>query len=161
MSNVNEYGCLMLRTFLPETIKNKLPEIDLDDVSDDGIEKQHHITLLYGLHESVSWKECKNKLENFDPISDVKLTNITFFDNDDADVLICEVESETLHKMNKKLKTLPHQETFPEYKPHMTIAYLKKGCGEKYTREINISFKKLDTLIYSEVDGTKIYWFLK
>jgi 2'-5' RNA ligase len=34
--------------------------------------------------------------------------------------------------INEKLSILPHTTDFPDYNPHITIAYVKKGKGKKY-----------------------------
>jgi GNAT superfamily N-acetyltransferase len=48
------------------------------------------------------------------------------------DVLKVTVVGWKLHDLNRKLKAVEHTDTFPEYRPHMTVAYLKPGTGHKY-----------------------------
>jgi 2'-5' RNA ligase len=65
---------------------------------------------------------------------EVKLTNVSIFDNDDYDVLKIEVESDALNKLNQAISdNLDCTDTHPTYNPHVTVAYLKKGRGKKYT----------------------------
>jgi hypothetical protein len=42
------------------------------------------------------------------------------------------VESEDLKRLNAKNRKLPNGNEFPEYRPHLTVAYVKKGEGKKY-----------------------------
>ena len=66
-------------------------------------------------------------------------------------------------KMNFKLSQLPYEKTFPSYEPHCTIAYVKKGMGEKY-KNVNINIPNeliLDNAYYSSPDGIKISIELK
>lgn len=44
--------------------------------------------------------------------------------------------------INKKLKELDYKNDYPDYTPHITLAYVKSGEGEKY--------------ITNEYDGMKI-----
>jgi len=56
-----------------------------------------------------------------------------FVNNDEYDVVIVKIESKDLEKLHRKIKedlkvTLTHD----EYKPHCTVAYVKKGEARKY-----------------------------
>jgi hypothetical protein len=72
-------------------------------------------------------------------------------------VLKLDVDCDVLHKVNKELSKLPHTTEYPNYKPHVTIAYLKPGLGKKY---LNIGLKDLYAkpigIEYSLPDGSKI-----
>lgn len=50
---------------------------------------------------------------------------------------IDEGENKFLHKSNEELKKLPYTSNFPDYHPHCTIAYIKKGLGDKYINQLN------------------------
>jgi 2'-5' RNA ligase len=64
---------------------------------------------------------------------EIKISGISLFKNPDFDVVKFDVvKSETLSKANELMKELPNTSTFPEYHPHITIAYLTKDSGEKY-----------------------------
>lgn len=158
MSDKNEYGCLMLRV-TDEQLKDIVPNIPENELHEEGLDKQSHVTILYGLHEEVSWKECKEQIGNIGGIDDIVVNDISIFDNDEYDVLKFSVSSPTLHKLNGIMKKLPHQETFPVYKPHITIGYLKKGEGKKYIQDdIDLKLKPCKTLFFSNVDKQKYYW---
>jgi len=79
------------------------------------------------------------------------LGKMSVFENDKYDVLKVDVTGESLHDLNGKLSELPNEQTFPEYKPHLTIAYLKKGEGAKYAGDPRFEGQKLsfDTLTFS------------
>ena len=72
-------------------------------------------------------------------LSDYKviLTDISVFECDDYDVLKCSAQSYKLYETNEKIcdKFDTHSE-HKEYKPHVTIAYLKSGMAHKYAKEI-------------------------
>jgi len=134
-----EYGCLMLKFEMPnwESFIENL--IDKDDIYNDasgafGLEKEPHVTVLFGLHDYVKTDDFKNILI---PIRHIKCkTNkITYFENPEYDVVKFDIEGNYLHKLNKDLRDSVHYTTsFPEYHPHMTISYLKPGTGKKYKK---------------------------
>jgi hypothetical protein len=61
------------------------------------------------------------------------------------------VKTPELEALNKELSKLPNQNTFPDYKPHLTLAYLKKGEAAKYVGDARFEGKKLtfDSLTFS------------
>lgn len=161
-----DYGCVMLYFTFPQ-IKDIHTEIDENDlyVEDEdrtfGLEDEPHCTLLYGLHKEVSVDEIKETVANF-KFDELKLHNASLFENQ-YDVLKFDVgyvnkDENFLHDCNKALCELPHTNSFPDYHPHMTIAYIKKGMGQKYVD----MFKKLEYnvkpeyIVYSQANGDKI-----
>lgn len=94
-----------------------------------GRETELHVTLLYGLHDTNP-NGIKKFFENQKPF-EIHLKNITKFKNEIFDVLKIDVESKEILEINsllrKKFKcTIKHN----IYKPHITIAYLKKDHCE-------------------------------
>lgn len=158
-------GCVMLYFNFPDI--KKIHEIiskeDLYEKDDDrtfGLEDEPHITLLYGLENTVTTNEVKSIIDNvsFGPC---KLHNASLFENE-YDVLKFDVGyvnkgDSFLHKCNTSLSTLPYQNDYPKYHPHMTIAYLKKGLGKKYVDMLNQNEYILSPThgIFSQPDGTK------
>jgi 2'-5' RNA ligase len=164
----HRYGCVMLFFNFPylNKIQDAINPDDLYEESDDdsfGLEPSAHVTLLFGLHKEVSNEDVKQSLKDI-IFDDCKLFNLSFFENEKYDVLNFEVGYATrggafLSKANKELKKLPYTSEFPDYNPHMTIAYLKPGMGKKYVDKL----KRLDdyTLtpkecIYSKTDKSKV-----
>lgn len=167
----NDYGCVMV--FLKvkskdwESIQNIIDEDDLylgdKDESGFGRESDPHITILFGIHADVPDADVESFIDEIKtPI--IKLKKSSSFTNEKFDVLKFDIESEDLHKLNEKFKKLPHTDTFPEYHPHATIAYLKKGKAAKYIKIINdmkLIDVKPDKIVYSKVDGSKKEYKLK
>lgn len=159
-----EYGAVMLNIAFPkQSIHSKISESDLYEEEGDrtyGIEDEPHITLLFGLHSDQikdnNIKECISKFT----FPELALHNASLFENEKYDVLKFDVidKTKTLNKCNKALKLFPYTNDFPEYHPHCTIAYIKKGLGSKYVK----IFKKLKFIIEPEIcvylkpDGTKL-----
>lgn len=165
---VYEYGCVMAGLYMPNHLE-LLQQIDTNDVylygdKRYGLEHDPHITVLYGLHSNeIKDSEITKLIRTFNIIKDIKLTGISCFETDEYDVLKFDVESETLVKMNSEFKKFPYTSSYPKYHPHLTIAYLNKGCGAKYhdTLEYDNDVLESHTLIYSKPNSEKLYYFLK
>lgn len=168
--NQYEYGCVMLYSDFPSEIiklQDAINPNDLYTASDNGgygLETEAHCTLLYGLHDDVKLDEVKNIIDGC-KFGDLRATGPSLFENEKFDVLKYDVTYPTrggafLHKCNKQLATLPNTQTFPDYHPHMTIAYLKPGMGQKYV-EMFKKYKmdkfdiKSNYVVYSESNGIK------
>jgi hypothetical protein len=155
-----DYGCVMLYFDFPEI--NKIHDvIDPEDIYYEegdrsfGLEDEPHTTLLYGLHEEVGLNEIKEVLNEFE-FSPCTIYNVSLFEND-YDVLKFDVKGENLHEANAELKQFPYTSNFPNYHPHLTIGYLKKGTGQKYTKILNdLEYELIPRyVVYSMPDGSK------
>lgn len=122
-----------------------------------GREDEMHITILYGIHAENS-DVIRDILEDSGPI-EVELGKIDVFTNPfKFDVVMIEVNSDDLCRLNEKLqKSVKHTSKYPTYKPHVTIAYVKKGKGWKHHGlDIwNGTQFTSDYAIFSSKDGTK------
>ena len=161
-----DYGCVMLFFKLKEMnkIHKSIEKEDLYEVKGDdtyGLSTEPHITLLFGLHKGVTTEDVISVLDNI-KFGECEIYKPSLFENDLFDVLKFNVRytedgNRFLHQANKELKEFPFTSNYPDYKPHMTIAYLKKGKGKKYKG----SFKELsyviepDYAVYSKPDKTK------
>lgn len=96
-----------------------------------GRETVPHVTVLYGIHE-YDPKAVADLVRHRQPVR-VRFGAVSCFDADDYDVLKVEVSSSQLHSLHEHLKArLDNSYKFPDYHPHLTIAYLKKGKGKEY-----------------------------
>jgi 2'-5' RNA ligase len=148
-----DYGCVMLSLESPE-LKEISNFINKNDLHEYGIENEYHVTLLYGIHQEVSTSKVFNICAQF-KYPKLRLHNLSLFKNDGFDVLKLEVDCDILHKVNKELTKLPHTTQYPNYIPHVTIAYLKPGLGDKYL-SLNFTecYAKPTEIEYSHPDGS-------
>lgn len=155
-----EYGCVMLyldfdNTPLTSTIADK--DVYNDDSNRYGKEEEPHVTLLYGLHSTVTPQIIQQILDRIH-FGDINLTNPSLFQNSDYDVLKFDAAGEGLKSANEVLMKLPNSNEYPNYHPHMTVAYLNKGtAGNEYVKKfMNVQFKVTPIFaIYSVPSGKK------
>lgn len=157
--NMYDYGCVMLYVKVP-FISNIQNEIDQDDLYEPdneryGLEKEQHITVLYGLHKEVTDQQIREMFSGFSKREfDIKVNAIDCFFNKEYDVLKMSVESDKLRELNKIARSLPHTNEYPDYKPHITIAYLKPGRGKKYMiKDLNKRITDVVGFVYSKSNG--------
>lgn len=160
-----DYGCVLFLLKIKEwkSIIGKIDEDDVYLVEDDdsyGIETKPHLTLLYGLHEEVTKSDVKSVVDKFkDEDIIIEVDGISIFENKDFDVVKFDVKkTPILNKMNKELKKFPFTSDYPDYHPHITVAYVKKGRGKKYIdKNFNLEFKATK-LEYSRVNDKNYYF---
>lgn len=153
------------------------PPVDLGDditawgrkhVSDDDIyvslqdftygrEDEIHVTVLYGIH-SEHPDQLRTLLAGEKPVH-AQLGEVRVFSNAfKFDVLVVEVFSQDLIRLNKKLtKHMSYTNKYETYNPHLTIAYVKKGKGWKFSGYARWKGRKFvcDYVVFSSKNGTK------
>lgn len=163
----HEFGCAMLYFDFPQ-MKDIHNQIDKNDIYVDpedpsfGLESEPHCTLLFGLHPEVTTEDVTKVIDGHDLDQIFLAHNISTFDNPNYDILKFDIGykirgGNILGKINNQLRTFPHTNDFPDYHPHMTIAYLNKGEGQKYVDKFKGNQFNLNPsyAVYSKPDGTK------
>lgn len=94
-------------------------------VAKDGM----HCTLLFGLLDNVTKDMVETVLKGWE-VPKLQITNISKFDSKDGEDYYCvigEIDiTPELTEGHDRLEFLPHVNTFPGYKAHITLAYIKK-----------------------------------
>jgi hypothetical protein len=143
--------------------KSLIPESELYTDPEDpsfGREDKPHVTVKYGLHTNDG-KEVSKILAGEKPF-EAKLGKITIFpggEDTPYDVVKADVESPELHKLNKLIADSTEvTDTHPEYKPHVTLAYVKKGEGEKYVGRTDLEGTPfpVNSIMFSAKDGNTL-----
>jgi len=111
---------------------------------------------LYGLHEGVSTDEVVAVLDKYS-FPELDAHNASLFENEKYDVLKFDIAGKSIHEANADLKQYPFTSDFPDYHPHMTIAYLKPGKGKRWANMLDgHRFKLRPThAVYSKPSGEK------
>jgi len=163
MSN-GRYDYSSVQANLPKHLADRIIQWGDDNIKEEDIipdpygrETEIHVTLLYGIHanKSEEVKRIINKKKRFK----IKLGKISIFDtNDKFDVIKIEAESRQLYEIHDDLKNkIDNSEPYPKYRPHVTIAYIKKGKCKNLTG--NLVFANQDWLVkeiaFSEKNGDR------
>jgi 2'-5' RNA ligase len=87
----------------------------------------------------------------------VQIDGVSLFENPEFDVVKLDViKTSNLEEINKRLSELPNSNQFPEYKPHITLAYIKKGSGQKYIdSSYKYQIKNISKIVYSRPDNSE------
>lgn len=132
----------------------KIPDSEL---AADGREDHPHITVKFGLHADHPSRNLKALVNGFGPIQ-AKLGKTSLFENPDADVVKAEVVSHDLHRLHKKIAASEkNTETHDDYRPHVTVAYVKPGHGKKYAGDDALAGHPatFDHVVFSAKDRSK------
>ena len=89
-----------------------------------------HTTVLYGLHQAGA-DQVLTEIVRETPAFVCRIQPISLFRSEGYDVVKMGVISPELHALNARLRTLPCTNSFPTYNPHITIAYVRSGAGDK------------------------------
>lgn len=156
-------GCLMGYFDIDPDYYTGFVNIDLEDIYNNeeneyGIEIEPHVTVLYGLHDNEINEDDIVKLFTLIKPFKVEFNNISLFENEKFDVLKFDINDEYLKIVNSIVESkFPNTQSFPEYHPHCTIAYLKPGTGKKYVTELNEKVEMYITnWVYSQSNSRKI-----
>lgn len=159
-------GCVMayLDDLIPEIkeMQSKIEEGELYEEEGDrtfGMEDEPHVTVLYGIHsDEVEDDKVLELVDKMDWKKPISIGKPSLFENEKYDVLKLEAKADWLNEANKKLcESLPYSSDFPEYKAHVTIAYLKPGTGKKVVERIgDFSTEAVpNKMVYSLPSGDK------
>lgn len=98
-------------------------------------EDNAHVTLLFGIHPSPDYEQSVHlALDGWD-IPSIFIEDVGFFPSriegqDYVAVVAHVVKTAPLLAGRNRLTVLRHTDAYPEYKPHVTLAYLK-GSADK------------------------------
>lgn len=163
-----------LRQMIPdECVYREKPQIECslhgevkyleDDPEEEyGLEYYPHVTVLYGLTQDEDSENVKKICAQTKPF-EIEFGEISSFRNhDDFDVLKVDIISPELHDLSGKIRQLPNENKYPEYCPHMTLGYVKKGTCKEIEGKCPITGKKFlaDKLTWSDRGGDKLPFFL-
>ena len=126
-----------------------------------GAETESHLSILYGLYPNTTAQQCREKLSPwFGNLVEVELdeNGTSIFENEDRpyDVVKIDVKmSKELKAMNSALMELPFENDFPDFKAHITLAYVKKGLGKNYVGLKVPKTATISKIVLSNPDGKR------
>ena len=160
----NRLGCVMVFLYIDkdkwDELQDSIKEEDLylpEGETGYGKEKDPHVTILYGLDADIPDEDIEKEIKQITP-PEIKLGKVSSFENDKFDVLKIDIVSDDLHELNKKFKEFPFKSDYPDYIPHLTLAYTNKGAAKKYIDKLNSVGEiavKPTKIVYSKANGEK------
>lgn len=125
-----------------------------------GYEQEEHCTVFYGLNNDSDLFIIKRFVnDNYPQPFILKTSHLHIFENveeGECDCLVLKCQPcKELEMINQWIKQMfPNTQTYNEYVPHITLAYIKKGtCKEFLNKSINIEFQcSVKDFIYSGHD---------
>lgn len=130
-------GCLMavIRPTEAAPVVNWTTEtLAAEDLSGQGVETMPHVTVRFGFRPEADVERLKEILSEFAPVR-FTLKEIKRFEGVNGgteDCVVVEVESEDLQRLRKEIDSQfsdsLDEPTHKEYKPHMTLAYVRSGA---------------------------------
>lgn len=100
-----------------------------------GKEDKPHITILYGIKEQLpNIPKIQQVIQNHPGMNRVKWLGLSKFEAKEWDVLIIRVESSEGVELFRDFNNIypDNANSFPDYEPHTTLAYVQKGRADKY-----------------------------
>lgn len=129
---------------------------------EEGLSLIPHVTILYGLDKDSDFFNIYSFVKEYlkNNTLEFSIGKIKRFDNNELfDVLYLEVISSDLKNLNFSLRKFSNNNKYPEYKSHITLAYVQKGTekqlDETITSLTNKSFK-INKLEFGHKEGTCI-----
>jgi len=155
---ITEGHCIMAdvpqKESMLEFIKKIPNECVYEEVGENyGKEANPHVTVMYGL-SPIEETRVKNLLNKVPKKIVAELGKISKFENVDTpyDVLKIEVRSPHLSKIHEMIrKNFENNYKWPNYSPHVTLAYVKKGTCNEYVGNKTFEGMKVmfETFMYS------------
>lgn len=140
--DLNKLGCIMLdidasgvadgaKDVIPKELLYTSPDEDKYWIKGFVAEDNAHVTLLYGLLQpGMALKKHVDTLLKDATPDEVEIDNIGFFASPESEdeeywTIVAHIKpTAALKEANERLRMLPHIETYPRFKPHMTLAYI-------------------------------------
>jgi hypothetical protein len=147
------------KLLLKEAMKIKSKDLFYSADGPHGRETIPHVTVKYGIHTDYPI-EVERLFEGIDEI-EFEFDKISLFEpGDKYDVVKIEIKDiKNLRKLNKRISSkLECTDTFKEYNPHCTLAYVKAGTGKNYVGKSLLTGKryKASEIFFSGKEGNEV-----
>ncbi len=168
-------GCLM--AMFPKEVCEKINKFNNKIISEKilykegsefGRETEGHVTIRYGFTKDLNELEIRQLLKGQKSFM-VELYGLDKFAGQPNelkgnppkpyDVIYLKARSSILNKLNEATKVFPNQQSFNEYHPHYTLAYVKPNSFSFIREGMNIRVL-IDKICYSSISGIKSYYQL-
>ena len=145
-----DLGCLMLDTEKPygDLDVNPADEYKPNDPTMkyvNGLNKDWHVTVKYGLLENVRKRHVDQVIEGMPFPTALSVVEYVVFpgSNGEYEYVLAKVDDARLRDLNKQLHVLPNVDTFVDYMPHITVGYFRPGWFEENKHQLLVPGNKL------------------
>lgn len=148
---VYSYSCVMCNLTDPillNKIKHIVDSIPNGVLAEDGKEYESHVTALYGIHTN-DVEEIKAKMVDCKAPVKFKFKGLSLFENEYFDVLKFDIESDDLTNLNNKLSELENSNSYKDYHPHLTIAYVQSGMGKQFLQQTELDGIETESSLFT------------
>lgn len=129
-----------------------------------GLQVKSHVTLLYGLlpvyRDRQQYEDSVNEVLSGWAPSPVEIAYVDRFPSPYEDepyaCIVAHLGTEGLIDAHHRLSFLPHINTFPTYKPHMTLAYVKAERGAEAVELLRDAGIDLETITSTNLNYGKL-----
>lgn len=140
IDSISDLGCVMLDVEpefplnLPKEVGYHSTHLDRKWIS--GVQSEFHITLLYGLliNANKIQEEVKGLLRAGILFQSFETTEIDIFSSPFADesydCVVMRVHNGEVNDAHRALSAIPHINTFPRFKAHITLGYIRREFTE-------------------------------
>lgn len=151
--DLDKLGCIMLDTekfdvtrFVDEGQADLIYSTDkAGHLMGDVAEIEPHVTLLFGLLQNGNiWKDKVDTVLEDWAVPTVTIKDVTAFDLGDSYAIVGLIKkTPELIDGHERLTLLPHIQTFSEYKPHLTLAYVDHDAAvrDKWVTALRAEYK--------------------
>lgn len=163
---LNAYDFSSVQLQIPDVEANEIYKWGKENIPDrllaaEGREKDIHVTIKYGIHRH-DFTEARNLFIKEKPIK-IVLGNVSLFNSDEHDVIKIDISSPDLYRLNKLISSnFEVTDTYPLYKPHITVAYILPSFGDSYDGDSYFRGKNIisDSIVFSGKDNRRILFKL-
>ena len=159
-------GCLM--AMIPEETSHVILEFSKRLIKDEdlytegdeyGRETNSHVTIRYGFLKDLNELEVRQLIKGQKSFI-VELIGLDkFMSAPQYDVAMFKVNSPVLRRLNEMSGIYLNECDYPEYVPHITIGYIKKGRFPYVKEGLNLKIP-VKTVCYAPISGDKSYFNL-
>jgi 2'-5' RNA ligase len=156
-------GCLMVFLTTAEAMPIRewaTEHISADNLAKDGYEAAPHVTVLYGFSPDVTVDAVADACHAMADRVDMTMGKVSRFEGDDqkwwgsSDVIKIDVISDDLTRLNAHLRKTFKKDveiTYPGYRPHVTLAYVKHGACKELDGHAKFegNVYRITSLVYS------------
>ena len=156
MAMVSEEDTTKILQFSKQLINDKDLYIEGNEY---GRETEAHVTIRYGFLEDLNELDIRQLIQGQKPFMMEIFGLDKFASHPKYDVAMFKVNSPVLKRLNELSGIHLNETNFPNYTPHLTLAYVQKGKFDhvKEGLKLNVPVRKL---CYSPINGGKSYFDL-